>query len=221
MKKERVLAGIITSIMVCGLCGCGASTKYEITSTDSASIEATEYSAADVSAEASDNTESSSQMTSEEASSEASIDLTSLSDDEFIYKGKRISILSDAQTSLDSLGEATHKVEGAGDMIYYEYGTYNQNEQTGVSFITYMKDGKEMPAQFDINVEGVTTSKGIGPGSSKDDIISAYGEPDETMVGGAALIYNKEDYQLNFLLDANEKVTNFGYQTMEYINRDM
>ena len=219
MKKKRVLLTIIASLMVCSLWGCGESTKYETTSVDSASIETTDKS------ERVDNDDAADIASTEErdleASKEESVDLSSLPDDAFIYNGNKVSILDDVETSLAALGEATNKIEGAEDMSYYEYGTYNQNEQTGVSFITYKKDGKEMPAQFDINVEGVTTSKGIGPGSSKDDIISAYGEPDETMVGGAALIYNKGDYQLSFLLDANDKVTNFGYKTMEYANRDM
>ena len=214
MKIKSVLAIISVSMMMCGLCGCGKEATESVAEIE---IEAGEA----ASEESTTETEPTEDDDTKEASAETSVELSSLTDDSFVYNGKKISILDDVETSLATLGEPSEKSSESGPMKYYDYGTFNDKEQEGISYMTFIENGKEKPAQIDITVEGAKTSKGLGVGSTKDEVISTYGEPDDTMIGGFALLYNFDGYELSFIVDDKGNVRNIDYRSTEYINSNL
>ena len=222
MKTKNVLAIITASAMMCSLCGCGSTAsdasaaELSVETVGSAS-EATVDNAGDAGGEAkTDAADSADSEAGEEAATEISVDLSSLTDDAFVYNGKKVSILDDVETTLATLGEPVKMNEGAGGITYYDYGTRTETVDEGITLVTFEDNGKEVLGQIDINIEGPQTAKGIGTGSSKEDVIAAYGEPTED--AKVMLKYKFDNYELSFVTGDNDKVTNIHYSTTAYMN---
>ena len=66
---------------------------------------------------------------------------------------------------------------------------------------TYPESEVDYVYSIELKDDTVETPEGIFIGSTKDDVISAYGEDAED--SGSALIYTKGESQLNFLLDGD------------------
>lgn len=73
---------------------------------------------------------------------------------------------------------------------------------------TYPEDGKDYVLTIELKDDTITTAEGVYIGSSKDDVVAAYGTAvSETEV---ALVYEKGDCQLTFFFEDN-CVTNITY----------
>lgn len=100
------------------------------------------------------------------------------------------SLLGDASGLVGAMGAPSSVDEAAGclsngaDQKIYHFG--------GVDVSCYVQDGAEYI--YDITITGgYTTSKGIGIGSSKADVIAAYGEGADS---GQYILYGSGDYGL-------------------------
>ncbi|SFU73466.1 hypothetical protein [Butyrivibrio sp. M55] len=194
MKKKQALAIIIASSMALSIVGCGGaemsasegSSEIEVTEEAKREIAKSEMIAADASSVASSvETAATSASSGEQAiaaSSDAATTAVSankeatpvkLADHELMYNGKVLSVLNDASKTLTDLGTYDKKITDSPYEVFYTY------DASGIEFSTYLCDGKELPLGIDVDKKGVTTSRNIGVGDTKDKIVSAYGNPSE------------------------------------------
>ena len=221
MKTKNVLAIITASAMMCSLCGCGSTASDAAVAelsveTVGSTSELTVGNAGDADSAAKTDAADSADSEAKDAATETSVDLSSLTDDAFVYNGKKVSVLDDVETTLATLGEPVKMNEGAGGITYYDYGTRTETVDEGITLVTFEDNGKEVLGQIDINIEGPQTAKGVSTGSSKDDVIAAYGEASEETKD--ILKYKFDDYEISFITGDNDKVTNIHYSTTAYMN---
>jgi hypothetical protein len=107
------------------------------------------------------------------------------------------SLLGDASGLIASLGstsnieEAPSCLSNGADMKIYHY--------SGVDVSCYIDGGSEII--YDITITGgYSTPKGIAPGSSKADVIAAYGEGNDC---GSYILYGSEGYGLYIYLSGD------------------
>ena len=215
MKKKTTTAILLATTMMLALMGCGAASTDVDSSTDATSIE-----------EVTANSESnSSEATSDTGSDSASADSSDTSDTStasynatFTYKGETFSFLDDLQTTLDKidpLGKpcADSPIErDDGSKVY----SYDETEHDSDFFInTFIDNGKLSVGQISLMGPNAKTSKGIGIGSTVEEIISAYGKP-----GNAEAIYDYtyDNYILSFDVRDN-KVFSINYISPTIMNR--
>ena len=207
MKKNAITAMILATTMMLALMGCGASS----TNTDSSS------SAASVAEDTKDKDNT-------DTKSKASVDPATIAESSIEYKGETFSPFEDLQASLDkadSVGKRSSDSPiqiGEGSCNYsYEYDVIDaQNSESGLSFSTTDDDnGKQIIMQvtsFDPNAK---TTKGIHPGSTKDELFAAYGEQKPDELGFYS--YDFETYGLLFKV-SNDKVIMIASETMNYLD---
>lgn len=123
-----------------------------------------------------------------EAPTEAPVAVGSFDSSDLSFNGG--ALLGDASGLIGAMGAASSVDEAAGclsngaDQKIYHFG--------GVDVSCYVQDGAEYI--YDITITGgYTTSKGIGIGSSKADVIAAYGEGADS---GQYILYGSGDYGL-------------------------
>lgn len=114
----------------------------------------------------------------QQASTEAvsTIDISNPTDDVLFYNDTPISILYDIDLLKATLGEPD-RIEGGMGHGYYVYGS--SSDQLAIDTIYYSEQKMTHVSRI-MAFDHFRTSRGIGPGSSKDDIIAAYGEPSDT-----------------------------------------
>lgn len=125
----------------------------------------------------------------------------------FEYNDLVIEIDANAKSYVDSLGEPNSYFEASScafeglDKMYtyssFELDTYPTNDEDFVSAIIFKDDS-------------ITTKEGIRIGSSKDDVISAYGDDFTEDVG--EITYEKDDMRLKFVI-ADDQVASIEYST--------
>ena len=119
-------------------------------------------------------------------------------DDSFAYNGKIISVKDDLQTILDNLGAGEGRPSDQEGVICYNIGT------DAVSVFTKETDGKEELTQITVHDKTARTAKGVGVGSTEDEVRNAYGEPNDEVVEGAKLLtYEFEGYSILFAFNDN------------------
>ena len=161
MMKRKATAILLVSAMMLTLMGCGG-TSLEVTSETG---EVTESQT-----ETNTNTESKT-----EDASKASDANVSASEDSFEYAGKTISMMDDAKNVIDILNSVcTSDPKNSGENVYC-YDTVDDQPQ--ISVYTYDKGEGEKVGSIEVIKEEIKTSKGIGIGSSLEDLKAAYGEP--------------------------------------------
>jgi len=213
MKKNYLL---VTLIMASLLTACTSlsndnTAETEDVSTDEISIETESENDTDTSSDLSSE-EISSDLASTAESSDASSSDSSvdLSDDQFVYNGKTISVLDDAAKLMDTLGTPYEKepFPSQPDRIDYSYGSEDKLVLLNIAVI----DGKDYPFSIDIRDSNVKTAKGIGVGSKKDDVIAAYGEPTESFEEVAfCIVYDLGKTELTFTFFDGDEVGSFSY----------
>ena len=94
-----------------------------------------------------------------------------LKDAEFTYNGNVISAMDDFETLDKALGgyDPARSVEG-----FYAYG---KEEKKDFDLQVLEKDGIELPIFIVTEKDVITTSRNIKVGSTKDEVMEAYGEP--------------------------------------------
>lgn len=93
-------------------------------------------------------------------------------DTTFTYKGASVALDSKAADAIAALGEADEvkselSCHGEGDDKTYTYPDFTLK--------TYPKDGEDRVLEILVNKAGVATSKGIGVGSTVEEVTQAYG----------------------------------------------
>lgn len=151
---------------------------------------------------------------STEATSDSSI---SLADDQFEFNGKTVSVLDDVPYIFEVLGTPYKKEafpEPHQDRVDYYYGS----DDKYVALNTGNIDGKDCPFYIIICDNNIKTSKGIGLGSTEDEVRAAYGEPtDSWEEGNHSISYDFERFELVFsFLD---EVCSFEYRNKDVISK--
>ena len=174
MKTKKTFAVLAASAMMLTLVGCGTSAEALSTSEGlsieeiTASTEASSDTASDVG-----STESSADAAAESSSTAITVDLSE-ADASFEYNGKTISVFDDDKTLKGALGEEIPDYTYTNDMniTYSSYGT----KEDSVSYSVWNNNGEMLPLDLGICDKNIKTSKGIGVGNTKDEVIAAYGD---------------------------------------------
>lgn len=119
--------------------------------------------------------------------------------------GTKVALHAEMAPIVDKLGEADSYFESEScafqglDKVY-TYGS--------VVITTYPVDKVDYVYSIELKDDTVETAEGVCIGSSKEDVIGAYGDPaDET---GTALVYKKGESTLSFMLEG-DKVNSIVY----------
>lgn len=134
-------------------------------------------------------------------------------DDSISFKDKIISIKDDAETILAALGESTPDMSTKSDTeAHYGYESMN------LTLDTFVLDGVECPLEIMIENPEYKTSRNVGVGNTKDEIVAAYGEPGETIDNDvvSALTYNFDGYDITFRF-TGDQTTEIG--AVLYVNK--
>ena len=154
-------------------------------------------------------------------------------DAEFTYNGKSVSILDSFETIDKALGGYNPSASTTQDLqSLYLYG---KNQEVGM--ISRSDLGIEAPVTIGTREPIMTTSRGITVGSSKDELIDAYGTPNgkrPTVYDGAtgrelteeefkkifgeSFIYDLGDYTISFSVE-NDKVASIEYKNNVNYNK--
>lgn len=211
MKKGTKGATLLAAITLFTMVGCGeAPTDYN---------SATDASYAEVSMDDSGD-DSDSEISSQESSksaeavSTAGASTTAPADALIEYNGKTISVFDDNETLMSSLGEQIPGYEEHTDdgWNYYCFGT----KEDSVSYASATIDGKDIPISLGVYDKNVKTSKNIGIGNTKEELIAAYGDKyeDDPYAGNGGYIYDFGTYTINFTF-YQDKVYGFIYTNTE------
>ena len=173
-EKNTIISVLLVTSTILSLMGCSAPSS-------NASEAEGELQLSEVAPEKTGETEETTSAESEETTdSSASESGDAIAETTVTVNGKAVSVLNDAEKTLADLGSPADKnIEFWGEtMPVYKF-------DSGVSLSTYVKDGKEYAYCMDIRKEGINTARNIGVGSTKEEMIAAYGEPFE----------DKEEYE--------------------------
>lgn len=120
------------------------------------------------------------------------------SDTNFILNGKTVSLDENMDSVLSKLGNAQNvysapSCHGDGEDKTFEYD--------GFTVYSYPNGGQDKVLEVSVTAVGINTAKGIGVGSTLNDLIAAYGNnyADE----GARLVYASGDKKLQFYVDGD------------------
>ena len=194
--KNRIITFLLASTMIISLVGCG----------DAASAPANEPAATETSSETENETADETSTTVETKSADAS-------DASFEYNGKTVSVLDDLETVKANLGTPTEEQpspfsDNSGDKLY----VFGSDPDT-IDLATL--DGKvQSITVYDYKIK---TTKGIGIGSSEEEVLTAYGNSGEKTEadGETDILYELGKYSIDFFFDRNSKVI-----TIIYANND-
>lgn len=221
MKKKLTTAILLASVLMLTLIGCG---KKKADATLSGAEASTEAISATATPEA--TTEVSEEKAEEETKEkEEAPTKLSESDAPIEIDGDSVSILGDAKETIEKLDKAvtpdkdhTDKKAKDGVRMYSYEPNKSKPEAPGITVVTYDDDGEETIGQIEILKEGIKTSKGIGIGSSKDEVLEAYGKPHSTDSYGdtTVLTYEADNFYIQFTIEG--KVTSIMYLNPEYFD---
>ncbi|WP_026513205.1 hypothetical protein [Butyrivibrio sp. LB2008] len=191
--KNRIITFLLASTMIISLVGCG----------DAASAPANEPAATETSSETENETADETSTTVETKSADAS-------DASFEYNGKTVSVLDDLETVKANLGTPTEEQpspfsDNSSDKLY----VFGSDPDT-IDLATL--DGKvQSISVYDYKIK---TTKGIGIGSSEEEVLTAYGNSGEKTEsdGETDILYELGKYSIDFYFDRNSKVITIIYE---------
>ncbi|MBO4458130.1 MAG: hypothetical protein J5802_10455 [Butyrivibrio sp.] len=161
-----------------------------------------------------------------------------LDDSQFVFGGKVISVMDSFEDIDKAIREGYDNNPdcfsdfGEGNEWFYDYfgkEELGKGYQSDFSMGTYKYNGTILPIFLNENNGLITTSRNIKVGSTKDEVIAAYGNPnveqakgygpdgkeltgdDYIEVFGDPLTYDMGDYQIDFLIK-DGKVSTISYQ---------
>ena len=143
-------------------------------------------------------------------------------DDLFEYNGKFFSILDDLQTTQKKVDAVCKPVpdypvmeNGEGSNIY-QYDPVGKG-QAQFMLVTFTNNGTEAVGQISISKTDFKTSKGIGIGSTIEDVVATYGEPTKKSGNDTVYQYKLDNYYIFFdIMDG--KVFSIDYFNLDYYN---
>lgn len=177
MSTRKIAAISISAAMILAVVGCGVTEEDVTASTADYTVD---ESTVDISVQTS---ESKGSDISSAASSGSSIvpvssdSATVLSDDAFDLNGKTVSILDDTKGILEAVRASYTDISDTDkDITYYDFCT--DGGDSLIHITSFKSEGKESPIELVVQTPGIKTSRGIEIGSSKEDVIAAYGQPE-------------------------------------------
>jgi hypothetical protein len=190
--KNRIITFLLASTMIISLVGCG----------DAASAPANELAATETSSETENETADETSTTVETKSADAS-------DASFEYNGKTVSVLDDLETVKANLGTPTEESsspfsDNPSDKLY----VFGSDPDT-IDLATL--DGKvQSISVYDYKIK---TTKGIGIGSSEEEVLTAYGNSGEKTEsdGETDILYELGKYSIDFYFHRDGKVISIIY----------
>ncbi len=207
MKKKTTLAILTASVMMISLMGCGTTTS-EVTE-GSSEIPLTE-----ALSEGSAMTSSLENVDAEKSNTDATTANVSLNDDQIQYNGSVISIMDDLNALLSILNYPTPITYGDDD-----FQSFYTSKDGLITLETLKKDKVEYPIDIIIDNPEINTSHDIHVGCTRDEVITAYGEPNTEpdqvfgpdgkeltkedrleQFGEEDLIYDLGDYRITFFM---------------------
>lgn len=195
--KNRIITFLLASTMIISLVGCG----------DAASAPANEPAATETSSET-DVAETGTETT-DTASTTVETKSADASDASFEYNGKTVSVLDDLETVKANLGTPTEEQsspfsDNSDDKLY----VFGSDPDT-IDLTTL--DGKvQSITVYDYKIK---TTKGIGIGSSEEEVLTAYGNSGEKTEadGETDILYELGKYSIDFFFHRNGKVISIIY----------
>ncbi len=196
MRKTSI--AIISSVLILTLMGCSGDNSANSASSE-VSITTVTIDDTDAKAEAD---------TAETKSIEAASNMNTKSaasknpDASFKCNGKEISVLNDTETTIEDLGTYDPELS----YLDEEYKNYVFSDSK-VQFDTAMIDGKESPMVLYVANPEIKTTKNVGVGNTEEEIIAAYGYPNNTTESDYiyTLEYHFTSYDLIFDFDGNKE----------------
>ena len=191
--KNRIITFLLASTMIISLVGCG----------DAASAPANEPAATETSSETENETADETSTTVETKSADAY-------DASFEYNGKTVSVLDDLETVKANLGTPAEEQpspfsDNSSDKLYVV-----GSDPDTIDLATL--DGKvQSISVYDYKIK---TTKGIGIGSSEEEVLTAYGNSGEKTEsdGETDILYELGKYSIDFYFDRNSKVITIIYE---------
>ena len=200
MKNKTTAAILIASAMMLTLMGCGEASTENAPATGELSIEAL---APDEGTDVLDPSSSTSAEADSETASDADSSASNSEDASIEINGKKVSILDDLQTTMDALGTADGDPSSdASKALYYSFAS------GAIEYTTVKLDGEELPLTLDIRSGDYKTSKGVGIGSTEDEVVAAYGEPTK-VDNGEELVAESSNGKTPFLYVTEYKLDGY------------
>ena len=207
MKKKTTTAILLATTMMLALMGCGAAS--ESSSDAKAPVaeinEKADIDSADTDKEEKDDTDiEADEETSTESAAPA--DSAAIAESAIEYKGETFTATDDLKTSLakaDSISKIApgYPLEMQEKNSLYYYDVISEKDSLyGIGISTFNENDVETVNQIFSNDPSSKTSKGIHPGSTKDELLQAYGEP--TKIVDNSYVY--DDCHLLFIVNNNE-----------------
>ena len=219
MKNKKAIVLLMASAIVLSLVGCAGSTSEAAEASSEIPL-AEAISDEPVEAASIENSDS------EAADSASAIDNSALQDDQFQYNGKIISVMDDLNALINAFDYSKPET--------YDIQSFYTSKDHSVTLETLKKDEIEYPFSITINYSGIYTKRNINVGSSRDEVIKAYGEPNvaqplatgpdgkeltkEEMIAqfGEELIYDLGDYTISFCTNPSDG----SVSSISYMNDD-
>ena len=231
--KNKTTAILLATLMISTLVGCGA-----------VSSNASEAGASIFDSISSDNDALAENGEVEDAASSDTDDVNTdfesseaasgvVKDAEFTYNGNSVSIMDSFEAIDKALGghDPSYSIKKSEQSLY----SYGKNQEIGM--ILRNDSGTEFPVMISTREPVMTTSRGIAVGSSKDELIDAYGTPngkhptaydgtterelteeEYIQLFGESFIYDLGDYTISFSVD-NDKVVSIEYRNNVNYNK--
>lgn len=222
MKKKTTIAILLATTMMLALMGCGAASTDTDSSSDAAYV-------AEVDTDSESNTtddttkETDADTSSDSASADSSNSsgtATASTDDSFTYKNETLSILDDLQTTLDKINAVgtpcpSSPIEEADGSHLYLY----DSDANDSNFLmeTFISNGTETVGHIGLIGPDAKTAKGIGIGSTVEDLTSAYGEPTRKSLKSNTYNYEFDKLTIAFMIK-DGKITNVDYLNSDFLN---
>ena len=206
MRKMTAIPFLVATVMMFSVSGCGS--VSENGTSEDVDVE-------DVSGDASTSETNTDESSSDENSTEVAgtddsyANSQEITDDSFECEGKKISVLDDVDNVLANLGE--YEVINKLDDGYCTYQNYN--EAVGMIEVETMEfDGKPQVLSIFSSRKDVKTSKGIGLGNTREELIAAYGEPNSKSDDNFHdYVYEYDGYSITFSFGLEESIQHILY----------
>ncbi len=221
MKKKTTTAIILATTMMLALMGCGAASTGT-SSSDAASV-------AEVNTDSESNTsgDTNNEANADASSDSASVDssesadtATASTDDSFTYKNETFSILDDLQTTLDKINavgtpnpHSPTEVADGSHLYLYDSDANDSN----FLMETFISNGTETVGHIGLIGPDAKTAKGIGIGSTVEDLTSAYGEPTRKFPKSNTYNYEFDKLTIAFMIK-DGKIANVDYLNSDFLN---
>ena len=207
MKRLSTFA--ITAAFIFILTGCGVTEADVIASSEDFTVDESTVEAVQEALQ--DNSESGSSYSSMGTPLITSTTTSMEKDDPtFYYNQKAVSVLDSADQVLEKLGTPDPQSDPKLADHYYSF----DSNQIGMQTVDIEK--KETPVSITVSEKGVVTSMNIGVGTSKEDVVKAYGDNYETFKSeyGIGYKYDFDKFVLFFTFD-NDEVIEYHYTCKE------